>query len=90
MICPEASNLICYDLQTITRLSSGCRSWHSECIFNNFLVSWDMVALDESDIEHRLIQNGTSCRRRSVSKILSRNCRAVAKLKTVFSNILVI
>ena len=55
MICPEANNLICYDLRTITRLSSGCRNWHSEfkAIFNNFSVTWDMVALDESDIEHR-------------------------------------
>ena len=81
MICPEASNLICYDLHTITRLSSGFRNWHSEfkAIFNNFLVTWDMVALDESDIEHRLIQNGTSCRTRSILKILSRNCRAVAE-----------
>ena len=26
-------------------------------IFNNFLVIWDKVALDESDIEHRLTQN---------------------------------
>ena len=24
MICPEARNVICYDLHTITRLSSGC------------------------------------------------------------------
>ena len=26
-------------------------------IFNNFLVIWDKVALDESDIVHRLTQN---------------------------------
>ena len=26
-------------------------------IFNNFLVIWDKVALDESDIEERLTQN---------------------------------
>ena len=26
-------------------------------IFNNFLVIWDKVALDASDIEHRLTQN---------------------------------
>ena len=26
-------------------------------IFNNFLVSWDKAALDESDIVHRLTQN---------------------------------
>ena len=79
MIFPEASSLICYDLRTITRLSSGCRNWHSEfkAIFNNFLVTWDMVALGKSDIEHRLIQNGTSCPTRSILKILSRNCRAV-------------
>ena len=81
MICPEASNLICYDLHTIIRLSSGCRNWHSEfkAIFSNFLVTWDMVALGKSDIEYRLIQNGTSCRTRSILKILSRNCRAVAE-----------
>ena len=29
-ICPEASNVICYDLHTITRLSSGWRNLHSE------------------------------------------------------------
>ena len=31
VFCPEASNVICYDLHTITRLSSGCRTLHSEC-----------------------------------------------------------
>ena len=31
MICSDASNVICYDLHTITRLSSGCRNLHSEC-----------------------------------------------------------
>ena len=31
MICPEASNVICYDLHTITRLAGGCRNLHSEC-----------------------------------------------------------
>ena len=30
VICPEASNVICYDLHTITRVSSGCRNLHSE------------------------------------------------------------
>ena len=53
--------MICYDLHTITRLSSGCRNFHSECkaikIFNNFLVIWDKVALNQSDILHRLTQN---------------------------------
>ena len=60
MICPEASNVICCDFHTITRLSSGCRNLHSEfkATFNNFLVIWDKVALlDESDIVHRLTQN---------------------------------
>ena len=31
IICPEASNVICYDLHTIIRLSSGCRNLHSKC-----------------------------------------------------------
>ena len=31
IICPEASNVIRYDLHTITRLSSGCKNFHSEC-----------------------------------------------------------
>ena len=61
MICPEASNVIYYDLHTITRLLSGCRNLHSECkatyIFNNFFVICDKVALDESDIVHRLTKN---------------------------------
>ena len=59
MIFLEDSNVICYDLHTITRLSSGCRNLHSECkaTYNNFLVIWDKVALDESDIVHKLTQN---------------------------------
>ena len=31
IICLEASNMICYDLHTISRVSSGCRNLHSEC-----------------------------------------------------------
>ena len=61
MICPEASNVICYGLQAITRLLSSCKNEHSEfkAMFNNFLVIWDKVAFDESDIYivHRLSQN---------------------------------
>ena len=59
MISPEASNVICYDLPTISRLSSGCRNKHSEFKnkFNNFFVIWDKVTLDKSDIVHRLTQN---------------------------------
>ena len=59
MIFPEARNVICYDLHANTRLSSGCRNYHSEfkAIFNNFLVIRDMVASDESDHVHRLTQN---------------------------------
>ena len=53
--------MICYDLHTISRLSSGCRNLYSECkaieIFSNFLVIWDKVAFDQSDIVHRLTQN---------------------------------
>ena len=59
MIFPEASKVICYDLQTITRLSSGSRNQHSEfkAVCNNFWVIWDKVALDESGIVHRVTQN---------------------------------
>ena len=46
--------MICYDLHTITRLSSGCRNLHSEC---KARVIWDKVALNQSDILHRLTQN---------------------------------
>ena len=61
-------------------------------IFNNFLVIWDKVALDESDIVHRLTQNtrNTVLPDTEYFEILSRNCRAVAECKTVFSNILAI
>ena len=83
MISPEASNVICYDLHTITRLSSGCRNKHSEFKnkFNNFFVIWDKVALDKSDTVHRLTQNTRYYRTRSIWKILSRNCRAIAEFK---------
>ena len=56
MIYPEASNVIRYDLHTFTCLPSDCRNYHSEfkAIFNNFLVIWNMLALDayESNIVH--------------------------------------
>ena len=51
---------------------------------------WDKIALDESDIVHRLTQNTVMPDRVFFTKILSRNCRAVAEFNTVFSNILVI
>ena len=58
MICSEASNVVFYDLHTITRLSIGCRNLRTECkatyIFYNFLAIWDKVALNESDIVLRL------------------------------------
>ena len=60
--------------------------------FNNFLVNWDKVALDESDVVHRLTQNtrnmvlpDTEYFENHVPKLL-----AVAEFNTVFSNILVI
>ena len=56
-------------------------------IFNNFLVIWDKVALDESDIVQRLTRNTIL---RIILKIVSGNCRAVAEFNTVFCNILVI
>ena len=62
-------------------------------IFNNFLVIWDKVALDESDIVHRLTKNTRNtryCRTRIILKIVSQKCRAVAEFNIVFSNILVI
>ena len=49
--------MICYDLHTITRLSSGCIVNERLHIFNNFFVILDKVALDESDIVHSLTQN---------------------------------
>ena len=55
MICPEASNVIYYDLHTITRLSSGVEISIENVgvyIFNNVLVIWDKVALDESDSKY--------------------------------------
>ena len=62
MICPEASNVICYDLYSCQFLV--CRTAVEICIvnlrlhvFNNFLVIWDKVALDESDTVHRLTPN---------------------------------
>ena len=62
MICPEASNVICYDLYSCRFLV--CRTAVEICIvnvrlhvFNNFLVIWDKVALDESDTVHRLTPN---------------------------------
>ena len=62
-------------------------------IFNNFLVIWDKVALDEwrSEIVHRLTQNtrntvlpATEYFENRVPKLL-----AVAEFNTVFSSILV-
>ena len=62
MICPEASNMICYDLYSCQFLI--CRAVVEICIvnvrlhiFNNFLVIWDKVALDESETVHRLTPN---------------------------------
>ena len=58
-------------------------------IFNNFLVIWEKVALHESDIVHswlKILEIQYS-RTRSILKIVSRNCRAVAEFNTVFSNI---
>ena len=80
MICPEASNVICYDLHTINYSPplSGCRNLHSEYkatyIFNNFLVIWEKVALD-ADIVHRLTQNtrNTVLLDTEYLKIVSRN-----------------
>ena len=76
MICPEASNVICYDLHIV------CRAVVEICIvtvrlhiFNNFLVIWDKVALD-ADIMLRLTQNtrstdGTARHARSILKMPS-------------------
>ena len=51
--------MICYDLHTITRLLSGWRNKHSEFkpLFNNFLVIWSKLALNESHIVDRFTQN---------------------------------
>ena len=61
MICPEASNMICYDLHTITHLPSEEEEISIVNVrlhmLNNFLVIWDKVALDELDIVHRLTPN---------------------------------
>ena len=93
MICPEASNVICSDCiqllvcQAVVELCIVNVRLH---IFTNFLVIWDKVALD-AHIVHRLTQNTRNMvsQTRSILKIVSRNCRAVAEFKTVFSNILV-
>ena len=49
MICMQL--LVC---RTVVEISVVNLRLH---IFNNFLVIWDKVALDESDIVHRLTQN---------------------------------
>ena len=91
MICPEASNVICYDLYSCQLLV--CRAVVEISIvnvrlhiFNNFLVIWDKVALDESVTVHRLTPNSrnTVLPDTSILKIVSRNCQAVAEFNTVF------
>ena len=48
MICIQL--LVCRAVVEISTVNVGLH------IFNNFLVIWDKVALDESDIVHRLTQ----------------------------------
>ena len=60
MICPELTTLyvmICIQLlvcRPVVEISIVNVRLH---ICNNFLVIWDKVALDESDIVHRLTPN---------------------------------
>jgi len=61
--------------------------------FNNFLVNWDKVALDESDVVHRLTQNTRNTvlpDTEYFENLVPKLPRAVAEFKTVFSNILVV
>ena len=49
MICIQL--LVCRAVVEICIMNEGLH------LFNNFLVTWYKVALDESDIVHRLTQN---------------------------------
>ena len=60
-------------------------------LFNNFSVIWDKVALDESEIVHRLTQNTRNTVLPDTEYFENRVPKlAVAEFNTVFSNILVI
>ena len=49
--------MICIQLLVCRAVVETCTVNVKLHIFNNFLVMWDKVALDESDIVHRLTQN---------------------------------
>ena len=84
--------MICIQLLVCRGVVEVCIVNERLHIFNNFLVIWDKVALDESDIVHRLTQNTRNTVLQDTEYVENRipKLPRVAEFNTVFSNILVI
>ena len=84
--------MICIQLLVCRTVVEICIVNERLHIFNNFLVIWDKVPLDESDIVHRLTQNTRNTVLQDT--VYFENCvpklPSVAEFNAVFSNILVI
>ena len=73
MICPEASNVICYDVHTITRLSSGCRNLHSTIQCGFFLSVLTRHRQDTDCRTWSILKTSSSCRKLRQRSFLSKH-----------------
>ena len=84
--------MICIQLLVCRAVVEICIVNERLHIFNNFLVIWDKVALDESDNVHRLTQNTRNTVLQDTEYFENRvpNLPSVAEFNAVFNNVLVI